>query len=212
MAVVTEDVTGRILLSNIRWTTYESMLVDLGDRPVRLTYDRGALEIMSPSKKHEWLGRVIGRFIEIMTLELGIPIQSVKSTTWRDELKERGLEADESYYVQNEPRVRGKADFDPATDPYPDLAVEVEISRSALDRMALYAALGIREVWRCDGETVTAHVLAEDGAFRPSEMSAAFGFLRVRDLEPFLRRARSTDETTLVREFLAWVRERRPPA
>ncbi len=210
MTVLISDPPLRVVFQNIRWQTYEYILADLGDRPVRLTYDRGELEIMSPSKSHEWFGCLVGRMIETLTLERGIPIQSVKSTTWRSALKQRGLEADESYYIQSEPRVRGKLEFDPGVDPVPDLVVEIEISRSVLDRLGIYAALGIREIWRYDGEKLTAHVLDAEGGYREVETSAALPALRVRDLERFLQRATLTDETSLMREFLVWVRDRRP--
>lgn len=87
----------RVLLSNVSWQTYDRLLLELDNRAVRLTYDRGALEIMSPSKRHERLKRLIGRMVEELTLELDIPISSCGSTTWRREIEARGLEPDECY-------------------------------------------------------------------------------------------------------------------
>src|SRR6266511_6359678 len=103
----------RILLHNVRWETYEALLAARGDDPApRFTYDRGDLEIMSPSVKHEWLKKLIGRLIETYTEERGIKIKSVGATTLKNQLKAKGLEPDESYYVQNEAIVRAKEDFD----------------------------------------------------------------------------------------------------
>src|SRR5204863_3892315 len=64
----------------------------------------------------------------------------------------RRLEPDECYYVANEPLVRDKLHLDLAVDPPPDLAIEVEISRDSLNRHRIYAALGVPELWRYDGE------------------------------------------------------------
>ncbi len=56
------DHTERVLLDGIRWSTYEALLEDLGDRHIRLTYDRGSLEIMTLSAaarirpRHAWRG------------------------------------------------------------------------------------------------------------------------------------------------------------
>ena len=211
MAVATEELIHRVLLRNISWSTYEAILADLAERPIRLTYDRGDLEIMAPSKRHERHARLIDRMIGALTEELGVPLQSTGATTWRSALKGRGLEADESYYLQNEHRVRGELDFDPERHPLPDLAVEVEVSRSLLDRQSLYAALGIGEIWRFDGERLTALVLEGDG-YSEVEFSRALPFLRVQELSLWLRKARETDETTWIRSFRRWVRTSFPSA
>ena len=42
-----------ILLTNISWKTYDSLLNELTQqRGIRLTYERGKLEIMTPSAPH----------------------------------------------------------------------------------------------------------------------------------------------------------------
>src|SRR5437870_11777990 len=88
-----------LVLENIRWSTYQALLRDLGDRPIHLTYDQGRLEIMTLSAQHEIVKTVFGRIIEQLTLELDIPIRSLGSTTIaRKELK-RGIEPDECYYI-----------------------------------------------------------------------------------------------------------------
>lgn len=136
----------RVLLEGIRWETYEQMLADLQDRPIRLTYDRGTLEIMSPSRRHEGLKVRLGRLIETMTLELGIPIECGGSTTWRRQDLAKGLEPDGCYWVQNESVVRDLDELDLRIPPPPDLAVEVEVWSSSVDRMGIYAALGVPDL------------------------------------------------------------------
>jgi Uma2 family endonuclease len=76
------------VLTGIRWDTYEALLTDLGDRPIHLTFDRGRLEIMTPSSEHERYRKFLGRLIETMTLELRIAIASAGSTT----IKRRDLQ------------------------------------------------------------------------------------------------------------------------
>lgn len=197
----------RFLLNGISWATYEALVADLEHGGTRLTYDQGRLELMSPSRPHEWFGRLIGRMIETVTEELEIPISSTKSWTLKLELKRRGLEADESYYVANEPKVRGRDDSTLQRDPPPDLAVEVEISRPWIDKAPIYADLGVPEVWHYDGERLRVELLQEDGIYAQSPNSAAFPFLPVGKLEEFLERRAETDETTWIRRFRAWVRE-----
>jgi len=207
MNVLSPPAETRVILYGVSWSTYQALLADLGDHRGRLTYDRGTLEIMSPSEEHEGRKRLIGRFIEVFTEERNIDIKSMSSTTLQSELKERGHEPDESYYIQNEPVVRGKL-VDLNRDPPPDLAIEIDVRRSGIDRMGLYAALGVPEVWVHDGKALGVHLLKEDGHYEVSETSAALPQLTMAELMRFLDLHGSLSETALVRSFRAWVRER----
>ena len=197
----------RLVLNGVSWSTYEALLADLEQGGIRLTYDQGRLEIVSPSRQHEHFKRLIGRMIEAMTEELDIPVMSTSSWTLRLELKRRGLEADESYYVANEPKVRRREDLSLDRDPPPDLAIEVEISSPWIEKAAIYADLGVPEVWRYDGRRLSVELLQADGTYAASPTSAAFPFLPIEKLEAFLDRRADTDETTWIRQFRVWVRE-----
>jgi Uma2 family endonuclease len=164
MAIVPSEREARVVLRGVSWSTYEALLADVDAPGSRITYDRGDLEIMSPFDEHERFKRLIGRLIETLTEESEIPIRSSGSTTFRSEPKRRGLEPDESYYVANEPRVRGRDEIDLAVDPPPDLVVEVKITQSAIDRMPLCAALGVPEVWRYDGRSLQVVQLQPHGS------------------------------------------------
>lgn len=206
MRTVSSPAEGRIYLENIRWPTYLALLDDLGEHRGRLTYDRGRLEIVSPSKKHEHLKRLVGRLIEAFTEELGIKIQSVSSTTLNREDLRQGVEGDECYYVANEPTVRNREEIDLQRDPPPDLVVEVEVSRRILGRIPIYAAMGIGELWRYDGETLRVCQLQKDGQYLETGKSQVFPTLPVKELARFLAGRGRTDETELVRSFRRWVR------
>ena len=207
MSAVTTSTDSRFLLRGIRWDTYERMLADVGDGPVRMTYDRGDLEVMTPSHRHEAWKTLAARLIEAMTEELSVPIKSGGSTTFRRRDLQRGLEPDECYWVQSEPRVRGRYDLDLRHDPAPDLVFESEASRSVLDRLAILAALGVGEVWRFDGERLIVLVRSADGVYVESTTSQCFPWLAIAELSGWLLRAGDTDETTWIRAFRVWVRE-----
>jgi Uma2 family endonuclease len=197
-----------ILLQNISWKTYERLLDEVGESSsIRLTYDEGNLEIMSPSRPHDSIKKLIGRMIEALTVELAIPMDCLGSTTIKRPDIRKGLEPDECYYIQNEPRVRQKRDINFKTDPPPDLAVEVDISYHAASRERIYAALGVAEIWLYDGQALHALHRDEDGEYQPAEMSRALPFLRVRDLERFIDMLFNKDQTTIIREFTKWVRK-----
>jgi Uma2 family endonuclease len=190
---------------------YEALLSARGDNPApRFTYDRGTLEIMSPSGKHEWLKRLLGRFIETFTLEQGTLVRSAGSTTFKSQMKTKGLEPDECYYVQNEHLVRGKDDLDLTVDPPPDLAIEIDLSSSSLDKLGIYSSLGVRELWTRDRGGLVVHELQASGEYALSDQSKVLPGLTVADLNRFLEQRKSLDETNLVRSFQRWVGEQFP--
>jgi Uma2 family endonuclease len=197
----------RFLLRNIEWPRYRAIADALGEAHVRLTYDRGNLEFMTLSHGHERWSNLLGRFVEVLTEELDLPCQSAGSTTLEREDLERGIESDQSYYIEHEPFVRNRDEIDLTVDPAPDLALEVDISRSSVNRMSIYAALKIPEVWRFDGQHLRVFRLNEDGHYIESAHSPHFPFLPLAELEAFLLRRNSMDETSLVKAFRQWVRE-----
>lgn len=208
MATVSSPAEQRVVLDNISWSTYLAILEDAENRRGRIAYDRGALEIMSPSRLHEIIKTLIGRMIEAFTEELNIEIASVASTTLKRDDLERGFEADECYYIQNAAAVRRKDEIDLTVDPAPDLVIEVDISRSAMNKFGIYGALGIPEIWRYDGGTIRVYLRQENGDYAEVEQSAALPQLPIAEVVRFLERRVSLGETQLIRSFRAWLRER----
>jgi Uma2 family endonuclease len=202
-----ETVAQRFLLRAVEWQTYRTISEALSERHVRLTFDRGNLEFMTISYIHGSFSRLLGRFIVVLTEEQGLPIRSGGDMTCDREDLDRGLEPDECFYIDNEPLVRHKEVIDLTSDPAPDLAVEIDISRSSRDRMGIYAALGISEVWCFDGEQLRVHVRTADGIYALTERSPHFPFLALQEVAAFLRRRTEMDENSLVRAFRDWVRE-----
>ena len=192
-------------LEGISWETYERLLQDLEGQNLRLTYDQGRLTIVSPTHRHDKLKKLIGRMIELMSLELGVVVSSFGSATWKRIDAAKGLESDECYYVQNEPLVRGTDDLDLAVDPPPDLAVEVDVTRHVAARLPVYASLGVGEVWQFRGKQLRALAL-KGGAYEPIETSLAFPMLRPAELEQFLAMRHAVDENTLMVRFRDWLR------
>ena len=207
MSTASAEIAGeqRVLLENISWETYETLLEDIGKQHVRLTYDNGTLEIMTLSFGHEKYGSWIDRLIGMLTFELEIPISSGGSTTLKRKLKKKGLEPDECYWIQNEEKMRGKQDFDFQTDPPPDLAVEVDITSASLDRLPIYAAFKVPEVWRFDGERLHVYQLRQ-GKYRQRRQSPTFPFLPLDKFTESIRQCTEQDETSLLRSFVGWIR------
>jgi Uma2 family endonuclease len=138
-----------VVLPHVSWETYERLLSDDEERRVpRMTYDRGVLELVRPSLPHEKDALTITRIVDIAAAIMGIAVLSAGGTTYRRQDLERGFEPDASFYIQNEPRVRNRREVDLNVDPPPDVVLEMEMSRSARDKLPLFASMGIAEVWR----------------------------------------------------------------
>lgn len=207
MTVLTANLDARVVLRNIPWDIYEGLLSARGDDPApKLTYDGGTLEIMSPSGLHEWIKKILGRFVESFTFERGIDVRSAGSTTFRLQLKAKGLEPDESYYLENEPRVRFKPNIDLAVDPAPDLAIEIDVTTSSVDKLGIYSSLGVKEVWGHDDSGVVLHALESSGSYSQVEASRVLPGLTASILNRFLVERSCQTENGLVRLFRDWVR------
>jgi Uma2 family endonuclease len=194
-----------VVLDGVSWEAYEQLLRDLGNRPIRVTYDRGKLEIMAPLINHErWKSRY-GRLIEVMCEELDLDVEMAGSTTFRREDLDRGLEPDECYYLQHADAVRGKNELDLTVDPPPDLVIEVDITHKSVPKEPIYAALGAPELWRFDGKKLTVLRLRK-GKYHPAASSGVFPFLPLERFQEFAVRLASERQPKVLREFRAWVR------
>jgi Uma2 family endonuclease len=203
----TPTFTGRVILNQISWHTYEQLLAEMGNsRTIRLCYDRGLLEIMTPLLDHENPKRILEKFVDALAEERNLEILSVGSTTLKRPDLAKGAEPDSSFYIQNEPLVKGKNRIDLTTDPPPDLVIEIDISSSSVDREGIYAAMGVPEIWRCD-RGVVKFLQLDAGKYIIVERSLAFPLLSATEITKFLSQSQTLGETTLLRSFRAWVRQ-----
>ncbi len=193
-----------IRLSGISWTTYETLLEELRDRHLRLTYNRGNLEIMAPSPEHELNKRVLGRFIETIAEEFEVSIYPLGSTTFKQP-KLSGAEPDECFYIRNIAAVQGKKRLNMEEDPPPDLVLEVDITSSSQNRLQVYVDLRVAEVWIYNGESLVIQQL-QNGTYIATQTSQFFTNLSIPDIASWLQRSATMDYLALVKAFRGWVR------
>jgi len=191
------------------WRTYMRLLRIFAEHPgVRLAYDRGDLEIMSPSLEHDDGGDFLGWLVCAIAEELHLPLKNGGSVTLRSRKRRRGIEPDRCFWIANALQMTGKKRLDLRRDPPPDLAIEIGVSHSSLDRLSIYAALRVPEVWRLEGSVLSFYVLGEVG-YANGPTSLAFPFLTPGDLMPFVIQASEAgDETAVIRTFREWLRIR----
>ena len=198
----------RTLVENVRWETYVALSDDRRGAVPRMTYDRGAMELMSPRKEHEKIKTLLGRLVAVFAEVRGIEIESVASTTFRREDLDRGFEADESYYIEHANAIRAKEEIDLAIDPPPDLVIEVEITSSAIRKLDLFAAIGVAEVWRHDGNKLRLFHL-QAGDYKEMGTSAVLPGFPVAAAQSVLSERRRRGEIALVREFRSNIEDQR---
>ncbi|MBV9123537.1 MAG: Uma2 family endonuclease [Planctomycetes bacterium] len=199
----------RLVLHGVSWREYTRMLRAFADRPgFRLTYDRGVLEIMSPLFEHEVDVDLLGRFVVALTEELGLPLEAGRSTTFRRRRMQRGLEPDHSWWIAHAPQMQGKRRVDLKVDPPPDLAIEVDVTHRLLDRMSIYARLGVPEVWHLDARGLTFQVLQPNGQYAEQTHSPTFPLITPTDLTTYLTLRAQHNQNEVVRQFRIFVRQR----
>jgi Uma2 family endonuclease len=198
-----------LLLEGVDWQTYSRLLKVFSERPrIRLTYDRGRLEIMSPLLRHDNDSRFLFRLVEALTEELELPLLTGGATTLRRRLQQRGAEPGECFWIASADRLTDNERLDLRRDPPPDLAVEVDVTSSSINRMPIYAALGVPEVWRLVGDELTFHIRNSRGRYRRAAHSRSFPQVAPTDLLPFIQEARKKkNQNPLLRRFRKWVRQ-----
>jgi Uma2 family endonuclease len=195
----------RFVLDAVEWASYVKIADGIGERHVRVTFDQGSIELMTTSYRHEWWSDRLHTVIKCLAVELNIELQSGGSTTIRREYLARGIEPDQCYFIASAPRVTGPRDFTPEDVPAPDLAVEVDISRSSLDRLGIYAAIGVPEVWRFDGSVLNVYRLNPQRKYEDRTQSDSFPMLPLDRLAHFLSSSRDLMDTALMRAVREWV-------
>lgn len=193
-------------LPDVGWDEYEHLLSELaGRRDLRLTFDRGRLEIVSPLPEHEVFARFIEWMMLVLSEEQRVKVQSTGSATFRTKRAEQGVEADCSYYVQNANRIIGKSKIDLDVDPPPDIAVEIDTTRHSSVKLPVYAALRVPEIWIYDGNHLHIRVL-EDEQYTGRDNSLAFPILTAEAIARFLEESKTEGQSVALASFRAWVK------
>lgn len=193
----------------VRWEEYEKLLADLGPGySARIFYDEGRMEIMAPTPAHEKAKNILITLIFALRDELEIDLESLGSTTFRSQAKAKGAEPDDCFYVEHfEAALRMEDEFNPDRDPPPDIVVEIDRSRTSLNKFAIFAALGAPEVWRVFKKEVRFYVLTDE-AYAEIPNSRAFPFLDSRTLIKFIALGLAEGGRKAGIAFRSWLRER----
>lgn len=211
MSTVNAPAEQRVVLNDVSWEIYLALSTEANRPRKRIAYDQGVMEIMSPGMLHENAAILIGRMIDVFTEENNLKVRGSASTTFKRDDLERGFEADVSYYLTNADAVRGKDVIDLAIDPPPDLAIEVYITRSSMSKFAIYGSVGVPEVWRYDGQSISVYLRSEGGQYSPADASVALLRFPLDEAVRVLNRRHEMDDTALIRSFRQYIRQQPSP-
>ncbi len=199
-----------IELREIGWKGYSTMLRLRSERRrPRMIYLDGDLFLMSPSHIHEFAKERFGWFVHVVVEELAIDCHPAGQTTFRRRAKRGGLEGNLTYYLANEPRVRGSGgrDLNLRHDPPPDLAIEVVHTHAADAAVDVYCRLGVPELWLWEDGNLRILLLQADGRYAESATSAAFPFLSAAEITAWIAKPQDVSESRWSIELRRWVRE-----
>jgi Uma2 family endonuclease len=197
-----------LIQHGVGWNDYEELLEVVGEASsLRICYDEGTLQVMSPSSKHELRAILIERLVDILSIRQRIKVLFYGSTTIRKQSEQKGVEPDACFYVQTADAIGTKEQIDFNTDPAPDVVVEIDIHHESISKFPIYAAFGVSELWRDDGESVTIYHLI-DGQYVSSRASLALPILTSAVLTDFLARSSREDQYNIVLAFEDWLKSR----
>ncbi len=206
-AVVSQLPVGDVVtFHDVIWEEYEELLDQVGEAAgLRISFNDGTLKVMSLSAEHEKYVRFIESLIGAVRLRLRINIVSFGSATMRKRKKSKGNEPDACFYVQTAAVIGNRIDLDFEIDPPPDVVVEVDVHHDSTDNDAIYAALGVPEIWRYDGHEMTIYHLQQDGEYVVAETSHALPMLTGQILTRYLTRLRQDGEFEAILAFDEWL-------
>jgi len=195
-----------LIVPEIDWDDYERLLEQIAEeRRLRLTYDCGRLEIVSPRPEHDEYGRFFDDLLRIWCDSRGLELQKYGSATWKKRALKKGVEADSCYYIANAERIIGKRDIKLEVDPPPDIVVEIDPSTDSSRKFHIYAALGVPEIWTYDRETVVFYRLNK-GKYSESAPSRLLPGLSGPMLAEAIEMSKTTGQTKALHAFRRKIR------
>lgn len=200
----------KVELDDIRWDEYEQLLEDVSEvRFFKIYYDNGRLVAMTVSYEHEGIKSCFPHLLAILAEELDLPLRGAASTTLKKSKKKKGGDPDDSYYIENAHKIRGLKRINLAVDPPPDLLIEVDITSSSINKFAIYAAMGVAEFWRYEGDEMHFYQLEGEDYVEVTH-SLHFPFVTPAVITEFLKLGDAEDIPPMNKAFREWVKANKP--
>ena len=173
-------------LAGMSWRDYEKFNCEeyLG---YRISYFKGVITLVSPSKNHERIAQTIGILVCAYCRKFNLPYFPMGSTRLENKPL-AGKEPDVSFAFNLDKDI-------------PDLAIEVIFSSGSLDELNKYQTIGVKEVWFWRNNKVTFYQLQTQG-YIETDRSIFLPSLTSAILEKFANRGFSESPLIIETEFL----------
>jgi Uma2 family endonuclease len=203
------EVPQRLVFTHADWAFYQEVSRRLAGRRVFITYRRGRLEVVTTSFLHEMISALLTEIVRTLAEETNTPFKPAGRATLAREDLDEGTEPDASFYVANQPRMRGRGEIRLPDDPPPDLAIEVEVTRRLGERRTIYQELGVPEVWTyAVAAGLTVLLRQADGTYAAADRSPTFPLLSPAELTSIVQsNLPFDDQTAFTKVFRRRVRE-----
>jgi len=201
-----------VLLTGVSWNDYRWLdrKRDSSGSRAKIAYHRGKLELMTTSFQHDSVSRRLDNLVKLYCLVHGIQLRGAGGMTVDREEVDAAIEPDESFYIQSLPLVARETDLDFSIHPPPDLAIEVDRSRSSLPKQPIYADLGIPELWRHANSEVTFFVRTRSGTYRRTATSRAMPPVTSADVTRLVF-GNAGDDSAFLADVMLWANRLKSP-
>ena len=197
----------KLILQGVSWDFYERILEEFADsNALHFAYDDGFLEVEVPLFEHESANRILQNLVTTICVEKEIDVINAGSTTFRKRAKAKGVEPDTCFYIQNEVKIRGKMDIDLDQDPPPDLVIEIDVRSPSLNKMPIYAALGVSEVWLYKGDKIEFYKLYGE-FYQETPDSLVFPMLSSKKATEFLQKGLTESSSKWFKDVREWIKK-----
>ena len=196
----------QVIMHGVSWKTFQQLLADRGERcGVLFAYDCGTVELRMPSQEHEWIKTILTQVVDAVAFARDLHYRSLGSTTFVREDLARGFEPDAGFYLAHADIISPERPLDLTVEPPPDLVIEADITRSSLDKLPIYAALGVPEIWRYTGGEVEICCLTA-GAYTVADTSQVLPEINAAMVTRLIDEARiATNQTAWFKRVVAAV-------
>ncbi|MCU0238627.1 MAG: Uma2 family endonuclease [Pyrinomonadaceae bacterium] len=196
-----------VILSDVEWETYDQFVQETMNIIVNplFYFEKETLFIMPLLPRHERINYYLESLINILTEEFQIDCIGLGSTTYQRADIKKGFEPDSCSYFKYEKQMRNKDKLDMSTDPAPDLIIEVDITSLSTNRQSIFAAFGVPEIWRFDGEKMQILQLEND---KYIEIKNSLALPKVTDqvLTDFLNKSQNLSRLEWINEVRNWAK------
>ncbi len=199
------------IYNGIEWKDYQQLLQDIGNVSFcNISYFNRVLEIMSPGKNHELIKELTGILIVAFCDEKEIDYIPFGSTTLKNKNKQAGKEPDISYAIGEDKEI-------------PDIAVEVNYSSGGLDGergswlksfsnhrvddLAIYLAIGVKEVWIWDKDNDLYFYVLENNQYIKKTESVILSPLKSKTVQKYVKIMTQKTPRIGKKEFIEYIKK-----